>query len=136
MQLLVPSTYPLNVMIYNLNHWSIEVKWQPPAIPNGIITEYAIKYGTKIVDQSGNKTITVSNHNQSNSAVVSNLMNGTAYWLTIAAKTSVGRGPFAPTIDFVVRDGGIFTQFYNQYLFQMNCIYFMLPVHLFHNVVI
>lgn len=99
-------------MIYNLNLWSVEVVWQPPAIPNGIITEYEIKYASKTIDQSINKTIIISNANEPNSVVIKNLVNGTAYWLMMAARTSAGLGPFSPVIDFVIRDGGIPTLFF------------------------
>ncbi|RDD42223.1 Receptor-type tyrosine-protein phosphatase delta [Trichoplax sp. H2] len=98
-----PSS-PLNVMVYNLNHESVEVMWNPPSKPNGIITEYVIIYARE-ADQSSNNTIKVSNHDEFGSRIISNLINGTAYWLTMAAKTSAGQGPFSLITNFTVQEG-------------------------------
>ena len=61
---------PLNLCIHNISSKSLRVTWDPPCDPNGIITEYELKWRL-VEDDKQNKVVgsfdnVTSNGNQQN----------------------------------------------------------------------
>ncbi|KAM9495713.1 ephrin type-A receptor 7 isoform 3-T3 [Clarias gariepinus] len=79
---------------------SIQLSWQEPEQPNGVITEYEIKYYEK--DQKDRIYSTVKS--RSTSATVNNLKPSTAYIFQIRAFTSAGYGMFGPRLEVTTKD--------------------------------
>uniref|UniRef100_A0A8C7FID7 Ephrin type-A receptor 7 n=1 Tax=Oncorhynchus kisutch TaxID=8019 RepID=A0A8C7FID7_ONCKI len=74
---------------------SIQLSWQEPEQPNGVITEYEIKYYEK--DQKDRIYSTVKS--RSTSATVNNLKPSTAYVFQIRAFTAAGYGTYGPRLE-------------------------------------
>ncbi|XP_060769943.1 ephrin type-A receptor 7 isoform X5 [Neoarius graeffei] len=79
---------------------SIQLSWQEPEQPNGVITEYEIKYYEK--DQKDHVYSTVKS--KSTSATVNNLKPSTAYVFQIRAFTSAGYGMFGSRLEITTKD--------------------------------
>ncbi|XP_077443878.1 ephrin type-A receptor 7 isoform X5 [Stigmatopora argus] len=79
---------------------SIQLSWQQPRQPNGLITEYEIKYCEK--DQKGETYSTVKA--KSTTATVNNLKPSTAYVFQIRALTQAGYGIFGPRIEITTKE--------------------------------
>uniref|UniRef100_A0A665VYP2 Ephrin type-A receptor 7 n=1 Tax=Echeneis naucrates TaxID=173247 RepID=A0A665VYP2_ECHNA len=75
---------------------SVQLSWQEPQQPNGVITEYEIKYYEK--DQKNRIYSTV--RSKSTSATVNNLKPSTAYVFQIRAFTEAGYGTYVLTVHF------------------------------------
>ncbi|PKU36198.1 ephrin type-a receptor 7 isoform x2 [Limosa lapponica baueri] len=74
---------------------SVELSWQEPEHPNGVITEYEIKYYEK--DQRERTYSTVKT--KSTSVSINNLKPGTVYVFQIRAFTAAGYGNYSPRLD-------------------------------------
>ncbi|ERE84351.1 ephrin type-A receptor [Cricetulus griseus] len=74
---------------------SVELSWQEPEHPNGVITEYEIKYYEK--DQRERTYLTLKT--KSTSASINNLKPGTVYVFQIRAFTAAGYGNYSPRLD-------------------------------------
>ncbi|XP_063143188.1 ephrin type-A receptor 7 isoform X4 [Rattus norvegicus] len=74
---------------------SVELSWQEPEHPNGVITEYEIKYYEK--DQRERTYSTLKT--KSTSASINNLKPGTVYVFQIRAFTAAGYGNYSPRLD-------------------------------------
>ncbi|XP_047429382.1 ephrin type-A receptor 7 isoform X1 [Mugil cephalus] len=79
---------------------SIQLSWQEPQQPNGVITEYEIKYYEK--DQKDRIYSTV--RSRSTSATVSNLKPSTAYVFQIRALTEAGYGTYGPRLEITTKE--------------------------------
>uniref|UniRef100_A0A3P8WJQ8 Ephrin type-A receptor 7 n=1 Tax=Cynoglossus semilaevis TaxID=244447 RepID=A0A3P8WJQ8_CYNSE len=79
---------------------SIQLSWQEPQQPNGVITEYEIKYYEK--DQKERIYSTV--RSKSNSATVNNLKPSTAYVFQIRAFTQAGYGTYSPRMEITTKE--------------------------------
>ncbi|KAM6906321.1 ephrin type-A receptor 7 isoform 4-T4 [Lycodopsis pacificus] len=79
---------------------SIQLSWQEPQQPNGVITEYEIKYYEK--DQKDRVYSTV--RSKSTSATVNNLRPSTAYVFQIRAFTEAGYGTFGPRLEITTKE--------------------------------
>uniref|UniRef100_A0A667ZQW2 Ephrin type-A receptor 7 n=1 Tax=Myripristis murdjan TaxID=586833 RepID=A0A667ZQW2_9TELE len=79
---------------------SIQLSWQEPQQPNGVITEYEIKYYEK--DQKDRIYSTVKS--RSTSATVSNLKPSTAYVFQIRAFTAAGYGTYGPRLEITTKE--------------------------------
>uniref|UniRef100_A0A8C1MHQ6 Ephrin type-A receptor 7 n=1 Tax=Cyprinus carpio TaxID=7962 RepID=A0A8C1MHQ6_CYPCA len=79
---------------------SIQLSWQEPEQPNGVITEYEIKYYEK--DQKNRIYSTVKS--KSTSATVNNLKPSTAYIFQIRAFTAAGYGTFGPRVEVTTKE--------------------------------
>ncbi|XP_077567599.1 ephrin type-A receptor 7 isoform X4 [Stigmatopora nigra] len=79
---------------------SIQLSWPQPRQPNGLITEYEIKYCEK--EQKGETYSTVKT--KSTSATVNNLKPSTAYVFQIRALTQAGYGIFGPRIEIKTKE--------------------------------
>uniref|UniRef100_A0A6Q2YPD6 Ephrin type-A receptor 7 n=1 Tax=Esox lucius TaxID=8010 RepID=A0A6Q2YPD6_ESOLU len=76
---------------------SIQLSWQEPELPNGVITEYEIKYYEKDRIYSTVKS-------RSTSATVNNLKPSTAYVFQIRAFTAAGYGTFGPRVEVTTKE--------------------------------
>ncbi|XP_015228434.1 PREDICTED: ephrin type-A receptor 7 isoform X1 [Cyprinodon variegatus] len=81
---------------------SVQLSWQEPQQPNGVITEYQIKYYEK--DQKDPISSTV--RSKSTSVTVNNLKPDTAYVFQIRAITEAGYGTFGPRLEITTRKDG------------------------------
>ncbi|KAJ8409769.1 hypothetical protein AAFF_G00218280 [Aldrovandia affinis] len=79
---------------------SIQLSWQEPEQPNGVITEYEIKYYEK--DQKDRIYSTVKS--KSTSATVNNLKPSTAYVFQIRAFTAAGYGTYGPRLEVTTKE--------------------------------
>ncbi|XP_033860705.1 ephrin type-A receptor 7-like [Acipenser ruthenus] len=79
---------------------SIQLSWQEPELPNGVITEYEIKYYEK--DQRDRTYSTVKT--KSTSATVNNLKPSTAYVFQIRAFTAAGYGTYGPRLEVITQE--------------------------------
>ncbi|XP_071389564.1 ephrin type-A receptor 7 isoform X6 [Centroberyx affinis] len=79
---------------------SIQLSWQEPQQPNGVITEYEIKYYEK--DQKDRIYSTVKS--KSTSATVNNLKPSTAYVFQIRAFTAAGYGTYGPRLEITTKE--------------------------------
>ncbi|TRZ01075.1 hypothetical protein DNTS_017739 [Danionella cerebrum] len=79
---------------------SVQLSWQEPEQPNGVITEYEIKYYEK--DQKDRIYSTVKS--KSTSATVNNLKPSTAYIFQIRAFTAAGYGTFGPRLEVTTKE--------------------------------
>ncbi|XP_024233608.2 ephrin type-A receptor 7 isoform X3 [Oncorhynchus tshawytscha] len=79
---------------------SIQLSWQEPEQPNGVITEYEIKYYEK--DQKDRIYSTVKS--RSTSATVNNLKPSTAYVFQIRAFTAAGYGTYGPRLEVTTKE--------------------------------
>ncbi|XP_070705578.1 ephrin type-A receptor 7 isoform X2 [Pempheris klunzingeri] len=79
---------------------SIQLSWQEPHQPNGVITEYEIKYYEK--DQKDRIYSTV--RSKSTTATVSNLKPSTAYVFQIRAFTEAGYGTYGPRLEITTKE--------------------------------
>uniref|UniRef100_A0A665W050 Ephrin type-A receptor 7 n=1 Tax=Echeneis naucrates TaxID=173247 RepID=A0A665W050_ECHNA len=79
---------------------SVQLSWQEPQQPNGVITEYEIKYYEK--DQKNRIYSTV--RSKSTSATVNNLKPSTAYVFQIRAFTEAGYGTYGPTLEITTKE--------------------------------
>ncbi|RXN16268.1 ephrin type-A receptor 7 isoform X1 [Labeo rohita] len=79
---------------------SVQLSWQEPEQPNGVITEYEIKYYEK--DQKDRIYSTVKS--KSTSATVNNLKPSTVYIFQIRAFTAAGYGTFGPRVEVTTKE--------------------------------
>ncbi|XP_071941681.1 protogenin B-like [Antedon mediterranea] len=87
-----PQTPPADLRAKPIDAHSVEISWEPPQKPNGIITEYIILYNInntspeKLWDkQQRNGSETLSN--------VNNLLSNTEYFFRMKAKNQIGMSP-------------------------------------------
>ena len=88
-----PSGYPLQVAGSSTSPTTILLTWSPPSMSdhNGVLTGYVIQ-ATEIDTQ-----LTIQHATSvANNFTISSLNPFSNYLCTVAAKTSVGLGPFSP----------------------------------------
>ncbi|XP_046877331.1 ephrin type-A receptor 7 isoform X1 [Hypomesus transpacificus] len=79
---------------------SIQLSWQEPEQPNGVITEYEIKYYEK--EQKDRIYSTVKS--KLTSATVNNLKPSTSYVFQIRAFTAAGYGTYGPRLEITTKE--------------------------------
>ncbi|XP_038068801.1 angiopoietin-1 receptor-like [Patiria miniata] len=84
-------TAPLNVVIQNIDDVSITLKWSEPNPPQGIITNYNVRYWRS--GQSGTPTLIYDVVQVMHE--ITGLETGVTYFLQVQAHTSVGAGPWS-----------------------------------------
>ena len=84
------------------NSTAIELTWQRPAIPNGIILHYSLSYSTS---DGGPATMLGLTPPTMTSFTVTELNEHTEYVFTLAAVTTVGAGPSAQIMKTTAQDG-------------------------------
>ena len=99
----VPSSPAQNVLAYNTTSTSIYLSWDPPPHDqrNGIILHYTVR----VIPQYGG--IVVYLNSTVTSIIVASLTPYTIYTYSVAAVTSVGRGPFSSAIMIQTNEAGV-----------------------------
>ncbi len=92
-------------MVVNVNSTAIMVSWQPPAMPNGVITAYNVWY-----DQTLNCNGSLVRFNDSVAGSVlmytfTELEEDTPYVFYVSAETSAGEGEAAMVMGRTREDG-------------------------------
>ena len=97
--LLAPSSFPQDVTAATVSSTEILVSWdEVPAIEqNGIILLYEVQY-EPLVTFDG-ELMTMSMNTSNTSIVLGGLQEYVEYNITVRAYTSVGPGPFSPTVN-------------------------------------
>ncbi|MEE6507983.1 hypothetical protein FKM82_017951 [Ascaphus truei] len=90
-----PPSQVSGVMKERVLQRSVNLSWQEPEHPNGVITEYEIKYYEK--DQRERTYSTLKT--KATSASINNLRPGTVYVFQIRAFTAAGYGMYSPRLD-------------------------------------
>eukprot|EP01147_Barroeca_monosierra_P000189 gene189-3577_t len=90
----VPATPPLNITVVESGIDNIRIRWEPPSIPNGVITEYIIYYDVLGEDYHSQKVVS----GQETETRLDHLFPQTWYRFQIAARTRIGEGPPAPIL--------------------------------------
>jgi len=100
----VPSAYPRTLNISDVGTDSVELTWQPPALPhqNGVIIGYVINITS--LDSGVIQQLTSS----STTLRIMNLQPFTVYSCVIAARTAVGLGPFSTIVSVRTMEAGEF----------------------------
>nr|XP_060635514.1 phosphatidylinositol phosphatase PTPRQ [Anolis sagrei ordinatus] len=90
-----PSDPPRNIWYKNLTSSSIEISWDPPQKPNGVIQFYSIYYKNDSNTYIQNFTNYYTDH-ESDNATLSTVLNDLAKWshytLWLTANTAIGNG--------------------------------------------
>ena len=99
-----PSGYPGSITFNPLSPNEIRVQWEPvPAIDrNGIITHYEVFFNQSTIDTLRPNGSSVNDTELS--ATVGPLQPFIEYTIFVRAFTSVGDGPFNPTLLFAMSD--------------------------------
>ena len=102
----VPSEPPLSISTTVDTAFSISVSWNPPdvAVQNGQIIHYKLLYTTDSSQQVDLRpTIVVNGTTLSHR--LTNLQANTRYYISVAAATIIGFGPFATTSAVTLKSG-------------------------------
>ncbi|XP_069743194.1 ephrin type-A receptor 7 isoform X1 [Narcine bancroftii] len=83
------------VMKDRVQQRTVNLSWKEPAHPNGVITEYEIKYYEKNLKDRTYSTV----KSTSTSTTINNLKPGTAYIFQIRAFTTAGYGNYSPRLE-------------------------------------
>ena len=94
-----PLDSPQNFVSETISSTSIQLSWERPSTPNGIITHYSLMYNA--VDGPSSDPILFSD----TIFTVNNLNEYTEYVFRIAAATSAGLGPVTVTSSRTAEDG-------------------------------
>ena len=98
-------SYPRNLTVVDVNSTAVMVSWQPPAIPNGVITAYNVWYNQtlncsgSLVSFSGSVAGSVLMY------TFTELEEDTVYVFYISAETSAGEGEAAMVMGRTREDG-------------------------------
>ncbi|KAJ8377334.1 hypothetical protein AAFF_G00261190 [Aldrovandia affinis] len=95
-----PPSQVSEVVRESVQERSVQLSWQEPQHPNGVITQYEIKYYEK--DQRDGFYSTVKS--QSPLATVHDLKPSTAYVFQIRAVTAAGFGSYGPSLEVTTQD--------------------------------
>ena len=89
-------TAPRSFMVVDVGDTTVTLSWMPPDPPNGIITDYRVRYrrhgSTSDSDYVAENVGTVLTY------TVTNLMTGTEYELQVRAFTVVGNGMYSDLV--------------------------------------
>ena len=101
-----PSGYPQNVEPTTISSTEILVSWDEiPAIDqNGIIILYEVQYDPLMT--FGGQLMTMAMNTSNTSIVLGRLQEYVEYNISVRAYTSVGPGPFSPTVDNRIFEDG------------------------------
>ncbi|XP_072913589.1 ephrin type-A receptor 7 isoform X4 [Hemitrygon akajei] len=83
------------VMKDSVQQRTVNLSWKEPEHPNGVITEYEIKYYEKNLKDRTYSTV----KSTSTSTTINNLKPGTAYIFQIRAFTTAGYGNYSPRLE-------------------------------------
>ena len=101
-----PTSYPMNFTGYSSNSTSIFLEWQLPQHQsrNGHIISYSII----VREIPTNKTFSLFKTEVSQHLLINLLHPFYEYECRVAASTSIGQGPFGPTIIVTTLEDGMF----------------------------
>ena len=85
----IVPTAPTSLMVVDVGDTTVTLSWMPPDPPNGIITDYRVRYRER---GSNGGFMGQDLMNTSLTSTVTNLMMGTEYEFQIRAFTVVGVG--------------------------------------------
>ena len=77
-------------LLYAMGPTAINIVWNPPTIPNGIITVYEIRYREST--STGPYNITNTTNTQYSNVSIVGLIPNTSYTIGVRAYTSIGPG--------------------------------------------
>ena len=83
-----PDSPPTGIVFDNSNPYNVSVQWDPPRVPNGIITRYKLYVGY----ENGSVDVFYVD-GESSSYNVTNLLPYQIISVEISASTNVGEGP-------------------------------------------
>ena len=90
----VPEGPPTGVILDNRSPHNISVQWNPPRVPNGVITRYTLYVGY----ENGSVDVYYAS-GESTSYNITNLLPFQIISVEISASTSVGEGPLTPEVE-------------------------------------
>ncbi len=99
-----PSS-PQNLMVVNVNSTAIMVSWQPPAMPNGVITDYNVWYNQTLNCSGSLVSFSDSVAGSVLMYTFTELEEDTDYVLYVSAVTSAGEGEAAMVMGRTSEDG-------------------------------
>ncbi|XP_038079452.1 immunoglobulin superfamily DCC subclass member 4-like [Patiria miniata] len=92
-----PSTPPEDILAKPLDPHAVELQWQPPMQPNGIITHYVILYDED-VSKPEDTWHSQARNGTAHHSTVDGLASDTKYYFKVRAGTQVGEGPPTNTV--------------------------------------
>ena len=98
----MPSGYPQNIEVRVVSSRMSTLSWDPPNNEdrNGIITGYVIN----VINTRRNETVQYTSN--TTALTLSTLSPYTTYYYIVAARTSVGTGPFSAVITLLTPQDG------------------------------
>ncbi|XP_061457968.1 receptor-type tyrosine-protein phosphatase S [Rhineura floridana] len=96
----VPKGYPQILEAGNVTSKSVQFNWMPPVLAerNGVIVKYTVAY--REASSSGKPQEKELPPSPENSYTLNGLKPNTAYDVKIRAHTSIGPGPYSPTVQY------------------------------------
>ena len=88
---LTAPTAPRSLMIVDVTDTTVTLSWLPPSMPNGIITEYRVRFSRS----DNNDSRTQDTMNNILMYTVTGLTSNTEYTFEVRAFTVVGSGPYS-----------------------------------------
>ena len=105
----MPSTPPENVTVVAVSPFAVEVEWEAPAIPNGVITHYSVYNTSGVLVDKVNSSL--------RNYVYSGLAPFEVVSMCVSASTSVGEGPKSQPVSTRIRESGL-----SMILTQQSCV--------------
>ena len=97
----VPLDSPQNFAAQTINSTSIQLSWDRPSTPNGVITYYSLVYTTKVAGGPSTGPVSIMD----TMFTVNNLNEYTEYVFSVAAATGAGLGPPTKSTNRTAEDG-------------------------------
>ena len=103
----VAPSEPQNFTVVNVNSTAIMVSWQPPAMPNGVVTGYFVWYTENLT--CNNSQVSTSSRAElaptADTHTFTELEEDTVYVFYVSAETSAGEGEAAMVTGRTSEDG-------------------------------
>ena len=96
--IIVPSTPPVDVTVEAVSPFAVEIEWNTPVTPNGVITHYNV--------YTSNGTIVDTVDSSLRKYVYSRLQPYQDVSICVSASTSVGEGPKSSSVSARTRESG------------------------------
>ena len=96
---------PQSVTTDVVNSTEVTLSWQPPAVPNGVITTYNVWYNVSLNCSGSLVSFTDSVGSSTRAYLFTGLEEYTPYVFHVSAETSAGEGMAAMAIDTTLEDG-------------------------------
>lgn len=89
---------PVNVQAVTVSESSVNVSWQQPLSPNGVITNYSVSWFPSSVNNGASSGSAIISGNSTFSYVASNLVACSSYTFSVTALTLAGSGGASGTV--------------------------------------